>query len=156
MSGLPPARSNQASYRLSAYRRVGVGLYPPYLRAIHVVEDKVLFTFKPGICEKCGSVVTTAVSTTNAQQAITRSVKGRTAPRRSNFQARSVTLPQIRASVGTSAIRSNRSDSSFRISIVRIPRNTSARITPQIKSCPLSRKCLSTKSHATALLHSCR
>jgi hypothetical protein len=39
-------------------------------------QDKVFFTFKPEICEKCGIVVTTAVSTANAQQAITRSVKG--------------------------------------------------------------------------------
>ena len=88
---LGPYPSAVKSSVVSAYGRVGVFLYPPYLRAIHVVEDKILFTFKPGICEKCGSVVTTAVSTTKAQQAITRSVKGRTAPRRSNFQARSVT-----------------------------------------------------------------
>ena len=68
---LGPYPSAVKSSVVSAYGRVGVFLYPPYLRAIHVVEDKILFTFKPGICEKCGPVVTTAVSMANAQQAIT-------------------------------------------------------------------------------------
>jgi hypothetical protein len=63
----------------------------------------------------------TGVLTTSAQQAITMSVKGRTAPRQSNFQASAATIRQMRVSVGTSSIKPNISDNSFRMAIVRIP-----------------------------------
>jgi len=106
-------------------------------------QDKDFFTVRPGICQKCGSFATTVAPTTSAQLAITRSVRGSTAPRRSNVQAKSVAFRQTRISVGTSVIRSNNSDSSSRTTTERIPRNTSSRTTPQTRSCPPKRAGLS-------------